>query len=164
MNTLLKCFSECQEKNFIVVGKTSTPLEKLHRRWKNFINVGKTSSTFEVIFDEVFPTPLYLWSFHALRHFCSFRCFHFDITIHFDLFTSIYKTYLQHRIVRFMHFDSSLHIDIFTSIQVFTSIFSLRLFCHFGPFTSTQDFTSFYSLRSFPKFLSHFHIDSFTSI
>ena len=52
-------FSKCREKNFIVVGKTSTPLEKLQRRWKNFINVGKTSSTFGAIFDEVFPTPLY---------------------------------------------------------------------------------------------------------
>ena len=51
-----------------------------------------------------------------------------------------------------MHFDSSLYIDIFTSTQVFTSMFSLRLFCHFGSFTSTKDFTSIYSLRLFRVF------------
>ena len=50
-------FSKCQEKNFIVVGKTSTPLEKLHRRWKNFINVGKSSLTFKVFFMKFFQPP-----------------------------------------------------------------------------------------------------------
>ena len=120
-----------------------------------------------------FHFDLYLCSFHALRYFSSFRCFHFDIIIHFDLFTSIYKTYLRYQINtsrsfnalrlkslhRYFHFDSSLHIDVFTSTFLSLRFIHFDQRFHLDIFTST--FSSFFS--SLPYRFIHFDIKTYWS-
>ena len=103
-------------------------------------------------------TLLYL-SILSLRYNHSLRSIHFYLwNIRNYTIRSVHALRL-YTSDRPFHFDSTLHFDLFTSTQHFTSTFSLRLFCHLGSFTSTQDFTSIYALRLFRNLFYRFHID-----
>ena len=120
-------------------------------------NITKQSVDYEIEnYVRYFHFDPYLWSFHALRHFCYFRSFHFDTIIHFDIFTSIYKFNSKSRIYTLRSFHAlrlktlhrSFHFGFFvTWVHSLRPMISLR-YIHFDILKFFHiTFTSIHSLR-----------------